>query len=163
VTLSVKDKMVLGSIKGFAASFTTIGCICLTGFVSVVFELCSVRAEAKRMDRGFCRRCQPHSSFIASGTLTLFALCERESPSFSFSSAFARRSLFSLSFSFASTVRVFFAVPSRGVFDGVLRRLTSVDLHDTQTLLVRHSFSRLSRQPPSHPAYSHPAIHIPSS
>lgn len=62
--------------------------------------------------------------------LTLFAFVDpRDSSATSISSsAFANRSLFSLSFSFASTVRVFLAVPRRGVREGVLRMFTSVDL-----------------------------------
>lgn len=50
---SVEDRMLVGSMKGFAVSFTTIGRACLVGFASVVFMSCSASAEAKRMDRGF--------------------------------------------------------------------------------------------------------------
>lgn len=96
-----------------------------------------------------------------------------------FSSALASRSLFSLSFSFARTVRVFLAVPIRGVRDGVFSMLTNEDLRKEVSISIfgrlymaftllltplelRFSFHP-SRQPRSHLPYNHAAIHTLSS
>ena len=55
-SVGADDEVFSDSMNGFDASVTAIGCICLSGFTSMVLVLDSDRAEAKRMDRGFCPR-----------------------------------------------------------------------------------------------------------